>query len=188
MFGKVLATSKSTFFWGPWIVWVIALVVMLQVASHFDEKTRSRFSISTSDDWRHSDIISPHQAAYNRLMSGSDNNWDNIHIIKIICYSIPLILLAWIISTTIGVKRNCITVHENGISGKCCGTLFLLYGELCEIHVPLNKITTADSTKDRLVVNTSGFKYVWFIQNPSEIQKVILSQQQKISPDKTESV
>jgi hypothetical protein len=85
------------------------------------------------------------------------------------------------------LRRACateITVYENGIAGTGGGKNFDISLDLHSFQLTWNQVTSADVSGAPLIggtisIHASGTRYKCFVQNPSEIQGIIVSQQQK---------
>ena len=77
-----------------------------------------------------------------------------------------------------------ITVYENGVIGTGAGKSFNTDFALHSFQLTWDKVTSVDAsgtvaTGKTVIIHASGAQYKCYVQNPSEIQGIIVSQQQK---------
>jgi hypothetical protein len=79
-----------------------------------------------------------------------------------------------------GIFSTYIQVEEGGIQGKGVGKFFL-FGDLrCfGFCLAYNQITSVDVSGSTIIIHATGAQYKCYVQNPSEIQGIIVGQQQK---------
>ncbi|MDR0327546.1 MAG: hypothetical protein LBI05_04540 [Planctomycetaceae bacterium] len=78
------------------------------------------------------------------------------------------------------ISGTYIQVDGNGISGKGAGKYFI-WGDprLFGFRLAYNQITSVDVAGSTIIVHASSAQYKCYVQNPSEIQRVIAEQQRK---------
>jgi hypothetical protein len=77
-----------------------------------------------------------------------------------------------------------ITVYENGVIGTGAGKSFNTDFALHSFTLTWDKITSVDAsgtaiTGKTVIIHASGAEYKCYVQNPAEMQGIIISQQQK---------
>ena len=78
-----------------------------------------------------------------------------------------------------GIAQTKITVYEGGIAGTSRVTVFLDFAVQRGFYLTYDKITSVDAAKFSIIIYASGAHHKCYVENPAEIQRVIVEQQQK---------
>ena len=99
---------------------------------------------------------------------------------------IPVLCLVYGILYHRSIASTCIQVDESIVEGKGAGKYFILGDpRIFGFRLMYNQITSIDTSGSTIIIHASGAQYKCYVQNPSEIQRVIVSQQQKFAHQAT---
>ena len=88
--------------------------------------------------------------------------------------AVCVLISLWSISV---IASSRITVYERGIIGVSPGTMQLFKRK---VQLSYDKISSVDSDWNSIRIVVSGARYRVFVKNPTEIQRIIFEQQQKM--------
>jgi hypothetical protein len=113
------------------------------------------------------------------FITGTDEVEYRISWVSGLCGMLTFIGFFYAARRANGICKTKITVYENGIDGIGCGQYYDIDFGLPSFQLTFDKVTSVDITKSTITIYASGAQYKCYVQNPSEIQGIIVGQQQK---------